>query len=298
MENKVCTINVIKSKIFRPDFVMKMLLCMILLLITLCQGIETIQYLYPESGEEHGNLLMYLIMTFTDPYMSYYSVLLAFAILVSDIIYEQYLTKNIYVMYGSRRKVYSGMLKLIMAFSFFFICLYFLMAVIVGTISGLDLSLNLTENAIIQWAQEQDFYLIRASSIYIPVSVLKYNGILVLGLVILKYYVGLVLLAMIGLVFSIKKDNVQYGALAILLTLLLNIALLEYYGPWKFCRLGISIDLSGIFSYITLQRFFIYDWSGIKEDVVVLFGNTMLTGMAWFMVLSVIIYGIIKNKDI
>ncbi|MBD5137068.1 MAG: hypothetical protein HDT39_14105 [Lachnospiraceae bacterium] len=53
-------------------------------------------------------------------------------------------------------------------------------------------------------------------------------------MVILKYYVGLILLAMLGLIFSIKKDSVQYGLLAIMLTLLLNMAILNYYGPWKF----------------------------------------------------------------
>ena len=298
MENKVCILNVIKSKIKRTDFLMKMILCMVLFFSTLCQAIDTMNCCYPVSGGEQGNILMYLIMLFTDPDIAYYSVLLSFAILVSDIVYEQYLTKNIYVMYGSRKKVYFGMLKLIAAFSFLFISLFFLMSVIVGICGGMDLSFNLTENAIIQWSEEQDFYLIRSSCIYVPVSILKYNGILVLGIIIIKYYVGLMLLAMIGLVFSIRKDSVQYGALSIMLPLLLNIALLEYYGPWKFYNLGISIDLSQVFSYLTLQRFFIYDWAGIKEDVVVLFKDTMLTGGVWYVLLSVIIYHILKRKDI
>ncbi|MDE7431573.1 MAG: hypothetical protein K2N34_06645, partial [Lachnospiraceae bacterium] len=215
-----------------------------------------------------------------------------------DIVYEQYLTKNVYVMYGSRKKAYFGMLKLIASFSLFFISLYLLLAVIIGICGGLDLSFNLAKNAIIEWAKEQDFYLIRSTSIYLPVSVIKYNGLLVLGMAVFKFYVGLILLAMIGLVFSIKKDSVQYGALAIILTILINIAVLEYYGPWTFYNIGISIDLSGIFSYITLQRFFIYDWAGIKKDVVVLFRDTMFTGVVWFVVLSVIIYRILKKKDI
>lgn len=298
MGNKVCTINVIKSKIMRPDFFVKLIVCVILLASTLYSGIDTINYYYPASGTEKGNLLMYLLMVFTDSRIAYYSVLLAFAVMASDIVYEQYLTKNIYVMYGSRKKAYFGMLKLIASFSLFFICLYLLLAVIIGICGGMDLSFNLTENAIKEWAKEQDFYIIRSTSIYLPVSVLKYNGPLVLGMAVFKYYVGLILLAMIGLVFSIKKDSVQYGALAIMLTLLLNIAVLEYYGPWTFYNLGISIDLSGIFSYITLQRFFIYDWAGIKKDVVVLFGETMLTGAVWFVVLSVIIHCILKKKDI
>ena len=113
-----------------------------------------------------------------------------------------------------------------------------------------------------------------------------------------KYYVGLVLLAMTGLLFSIRKDSAQIGTLAIMLTLLFNIALLEYYGPWKFYKLGILVDLSGIFSYITLQRFFMYDWAGIKEDVAVLFRDTILTGGIWFVALSVIIYRILKKKDL
>lgn len=298
MENKVCTINVIKSKIVRPDFFAKLIICVFLLVSTLYSGIDTINFYYPTTGTEKGNLLMYLLMVFTDPSIAYYSVLLAFAVLVSDIVYEQYLTKNVYVMYGSRKKAYFGMLKLIASFSFFFMFLYLLLAVIIGICGGLDLSFNLTENAIMEWAKEQEFYIIRSTAIYLPVSVLKYNGLLVLGMAVFKYYVGLVLLAMIGLVFSIKKDNVQYGALAIMLTLLLNIAVLDYYGPWKFYNLGISVDLSGMFSYITLQRFFIYDWAGIKKDVVLLFRDTMFTGCAWFLVLSVIIYRILKKKDI
>lgn len=298
MENKVCTINVIKSKIVRPDFLIKLILCMFLLVSTLYYGIDSMHYYYPASGTEKANLLMYLLMVFTDPHTAYYSILLAFAILVSDIVYEEYLTKNVYVMYGSRKKTYFGMLKLTAAFSLFFICLYLLMAVMTGILGGLDLSFNFTDNAIRAWAEEQEFYLIRSTAIYLPVSILKYNSLSVLGIVLFKYYIGLILLAMIGLVFSVKKDSVQYGALAILLTILLNIAVLEYYGPWKFYSMGISIDLSGLFSYITLQRFFMYDFAGIKKDVVVLFGNTMFTGVVWFVVLSVIIYRILKKKDI
>lgn len=298
IRNKVCTINVIKSKIIRPDFFIKLIVCVLLLVSTLYNGIDTINFYYPPTGVEKGNLLMYLLMVFTDSDIAYYSVLLAFAILVSDIVYEQYLTKNIYVMYESRKKAYYGMLKLIVSFSLFFMLLYFLLAVIIGICGGMDLSFNLTEKALMEWAKEQDFYIIRSTAIYLPVSVLKYNGLLVLGISVLKYYAGLILLAMIGLVFSIKKDSVQYGTLAIMLTLLLNIALLEYYGPWKFYNIGISVDLTGMFSYITLQRFFMYDWAGIKKDVVVLFRDTMFTGVVWFVVLSVIIYQILKKKDI
>lgn len=298
MENKVYTMNVIKSKIVRPDFFMKLVLCIFLQVSTLYRLLEVIRVNYQIVGTEKGNLLMYLLMVFTDPYTAYYSILLAFAILVSDIAYEQYLTKNVYVMYGSRKKAYFGMLKLTAVFSLFFICLFLLLAVIVGICGGLDLSFDFTDNAIRAWAKEQEYYIIRATSIYVPVSILKYNSLLVLGMVMLKYYAGLILLGMFGLAFSIKKDSVQYGALAIMLALPFHIAVLEYYGPWTFYNLGISIDLSGIFSYITLQRFFIYDWAGIKKDVVVLFGETMLTGVVWFVVLSAIIYRILKKKDI
>lgn len=298
MKSEVCTINVIKSKIMRPDFFMKLILCIFFQVSSLYYAVDTMPYNHPISGTEKANLLMYLLKVFTNSGIIYYSILFAFAILASDIVYEQYLTKNVYVMYGSRKKAYFGMLKLIASFSLFFISLYLLLAVIIGICGGLDLSFDLAKNAIIEWAKEQDFYLIRSTSIYLPVSVIKYNGLLVLGMAVFKFYVGLILLAMIGLVFSIKKDSVQYGALAIILTILINIAVLEYYGPWTFYNIGISIDLSGIFSYITLQRFFIYDWAGIKKDVVVLFRDTMFTGVVWFVVLSVIIYRILKKKDI
>lgn len=298
MDNKVCMVNVIKSKIVRSDFFMKLILCIVLLVCTLSGLLETIPFEYQNVGTEKCNLLMYLLMVFTNPNAAYYSILLAFAILVSDIVYEEYLTKNVYVMYGSRKKAYFGMLKLTAAFSLFFICLFLLLAVIVGICGGLDLSFDFTDNAIRTWANDQDFYIIRSTSIYVPVSVLEYNSLLVLGMVILKYYVGLILLAMLGLIFSIKKDSVQYGSLAIMLTLLLNMAILNYYGPWKFYNIGISVDLSKAFSFITLQRFFIYDFAGIKKDVVILFRDTMLTGGIWFVVLSVIIYHILKRKDI
>ncbi|MCI8409005.1 MAG: hypothetical protein HFJ09_07005 [Lachnospiraceae bacterium] len=298
MENKVCTINVIKSKIVRPDFFMKLALCIVLQVSTLYYALNAIHFDYQNLGAEKGNLLMYLLMVFTDPHIAYYSVLLSFAILVSDVVYEEYLTKNIYVMYGSRKKAYWGMIKLTAAFSLFFICLFLLLAVTIGICGGLDLSFSFTDNAIRIWAKDQDFYLVRSTTIYLPVSILKYNSLLVFGMVIFKYYVGLILLAMIGLVFSTKKDSVQYGILAIMLNLLLNIAVLEYYGPWTFYNVGISIDLSGIFSYFTLQRFFIYDFAGIKKDVVILFRDTILTGGVWFVALSVIIYQILKKKDI
>lgn len=297
MDNKVCTMNVIKSKIVRPDFCMKLILCIVLEVIILSNGLSSMDFSYM-GLEENGNLLMYLLLIFTNDFYAYYFILLAFAILVSDIVYEEYLTKNIYVMYGSRKKAYFGMLKLTIAFSLFFICLLLLLAVIMGIFGGLDLSFDFADDAIRTWAKDQDFAIIRSSHIYVPVSILKYNSLLVLGMVIFKYYVGLILLAMIGLVFSIKKDSVQYGALAIICILLFNMAVLQYYGPWKFYNIGISIDLSGLFSYITLQRFFIYDFAGIKKDVVVLFRDTMLTGCVWFAVLSVIIYRILKKKNI
>ena len=298
MENKICIINVIKSKIVRPDFFMKLIFCIVLMVSQLYNIADSIYISYLNIETENANILMYLLEAFTSDFYAYYYILLAFAILVSDIVYEEYLTKNVYVMYGSRKKAYFGMLKLVAAFSLFFISLYLLLAVIVGICGGMDFSFSFTTNAIRAWAEEQDYYIIRSSSIYIPVSVLKYNSLLVLGMVIFKYYIGLILLAMIGLVFSIKKDSVQYGAFAIMLTLLLNIAVLGYVGPWKFYNIGISIDLSGMFSYITLQRFFIYDWAGIKKDVVVLFRDTMLTGCVWFVVLSAIIYHIFKKKNI
>lgn len=298
VESKVCVVNVIKSKIMRTDFFIKLIVCVCLLVIILNNGIEMINYDYSVSGTERCNLLMYLLMVFTSDFFAYYYILVAFAILVADIVYEEYLTKNIFVMYGSRKKVYLGMLKLVASFSIFFISLLLLLSVLIGVSRGLDLSFDFTDSAIRLWAKEQDFYILRSTSVYIPVSVLKYNSFLVLAMVIFKYYIGLMLLAMIGLVFSIKKDSVQYGTLAILLTLLLNIAVLEYYGPWTFYNLGISIDLSGIFNYITVQRFFIYDWAGIKKDVVVLFRDTMFTGAVWFAVLSMIIYYILKKKDI
>ena len=95
---KICTANVIEAKIKRPDFILKMMLCVILFLSTLYQAIETLEFCYMNVEGERGNLLMYLILVFTDPDMAYYTVLVAFAILVSDIVYEQYLTKEIYVM--------------------------------------------------------------------------------------------------------------------------------------------------------------------------------------------------------
>ena len=60
MENKVCILNVIKSKIKRTDFLMKMILCMVLFFSTLCQAIDTMNCCYPVSGGEQGNILMYL----------------------------------------------------------------------------------------------------------------------------------------------------------------------------------------------------------------------------------------------
>lgn len=298
MDNKVCMINVIKSKIVRTDFLMKFFLCIVLQMSTLYYAIDLINLEYQGLETENANILMYLLMVFTDPYTAYYSVLIAFAILISDIVYEEYLTKNIYIKYGTRKNVYLGMLKLTAVFSFLFICFFFLLAIIIGSCGGLEISFKFTENAIKMWANEQDFYLLRTTTLYLPISILKYNSLLVFGMVFFKYYVGLILLSLIGLVFSIKKDSVQYGVSAILLTLFLNIAVLSYYGPWKFYNVGISVDLSVIFSYVTLQRFFIYDFAGIKKDVVILFGNTMLMGCIWFVVLSAVIYNILKNKDI
>lgn len=298
MDNKVCMINVIKSKIVRTDFLMKFILCIVLQTSTLYYAIDSINLEYQGLATENANILMYLLMVFTDPYTAYYSVLIAFAILISDIVYEEYLTKNIYIKYGTRKNIYLGMLKLTAVFSFLFICFFFLLALLIGNCGELEFSFRFTENAIRMWANEQDFYLLRSTSLYLPVSILKYNSLLVLGMVIFKYYVGLILLSMVGLVFSIKKDSVQYSATAILLTLFLNIAVLSYYGPWKFYNIGISVDLSVIFSYVTLQRFFIYDFAGIRKDVVILFRNTMFMGCIWFAVLSAVIYNMLRKKDL
>lgn len=123
MENKVCTRNVIKSKIMRPDFFIKLILCIALMTGMLSSEAEI--FSHQEFGTEKGNLLMYLLMVFTSDFCAYYCFLIAFAILVSDIVYEEYLTKNVYVMYGSRKKAYIGMLKLTAVFSFFLSVYYY-----------------------------------------------------------------------------------------------------------------------------------------------------------------------------
>lgn len=297
MDKKVCLLNVIKSKILRTDFLCKLILCMALIISKLYFAVHYINLEYRGLGTEEPNIYMYLLMAFSDPSMAYYFVLIAFAILIADIVYEEYLTKNLFIKYGTRKNLYFGMLKLTLVFSFLFLFLFVLLAFIVGSCGGLSFSFEYTKEAILLLGEEQEFYILRTTAIYVPVSILKYNSLLILGIVIFKYYVGLVLLSMIGLVFSIKKDNVQYGICAILLTVLLNIAVLDYVGPWNFYKIGISIDLSEIFSYVTLQRFFIFDFAGIKKDVIMVFGDTMLTGAIWFVLLSAVIYRMIRKKD-
>ena len=297
MENQICLINVIKSKMIRTDFLMKLILCIVLQGSTLYYSVDVINWEYQGMSAEHPNMMMYLLMVFSDPYTVYYSILITFSILISDIVYEEYLTANIYIKYGNRKNIYVGMLKLTAAFSFLFISIYFLMALLVGCCGKLEISFGLTKEAIKSWTKEQNFYLLRGHSIYLPDSVLQYDSLLVLGMTILKFYIGLILLSLIGLVFSIRKDSVQYGASAILLTIFLNIAVLDYYGPWNFYRYGISVDLSVLFSYLTLQRFFIYDFAGIKRDVVALFGETMMIGVIWFALLSVILYFQLRKKE-
>lgn len=298
MKNKISTMNVIKAKLKRPDFLVKIILSMLFFGINLHGRVDYLLLYETELGKEKGNILMYLLYAFTNSHIIYYVILMIFAIVIADIVYEEYLTKTVYIMYGSRKKAYVGMLKLVLSFALIFISLYLLLAVIIGICSGLDLSFGFAEKSILAWEKEQDFSLIRSTPLYIPASVLKYNSFVVLGIVLAKFYVGLVLFSMIGLMFSIKKDSVQHGVLAMILTDLLNVVVLNYYGPWNFYKIGISIDLSVYFKYLTLQRFFIYDFAGIKKDVVELFGSTMLTGCIWFVVLSVIIYRILKKKDI
>ena len=297
MNDEICIYNVIRSKLVQPGFLIKLIICIVLLVTTLCDRLDTIPFLYQNIAMENGNILMYLLMVFTDPDIAYYSILLSFAILVSDIVYEEYLTKNIYVMYKSRKNIFLGMLKLTTFFSLLFIVIFFVLAMVIGFCGGLDMSFDFTPDLIEELSKEQDFYLLR-TAIYLPKSILNYKSFVVLGMVVFKYYVGLILLSMFGFIFSIKNDSVQNGAVALLIMLLFHIAILNYYGPWRFYSIGISIDLTDIFSYFTLQRFFIYDFAGIKEDVVILFRDTMLTGVIWFMALSAIIYNILKKKDI
>ncbi|MBD5137069.1 MAG: hypothetical protein HDT39_14110 [Lachnospiraceae bacterium] len=62
MDNKVCMVNVIKSKIVRSDFFMKLILCIVLLVCTLSGLLEIIPFEYQNIGTEECNLLMYLLL--------------------------------------------------------------------------------------------------------------------------------------------------------------------------------------------------------------------------------------------
>lgn len=298
MNNHIRMVSVIRSKIMRPDFVIKFAVCVLFVWTGMMSCAEMVNMQYLDVGKENANMFMYLLTAFSSESTSYYGILFAFGILVSDIVYEQYLTKNIYVIYGSRKNICANMLKLTAIFSLIFLAIFFLMAFVIGAVSGIEISFEHTPETVKYLAENQQFSLLRGSVVYVPKSILNYNSLIVLAMAITKYYVGLVLLAMIGFIFSVKKDNPQYGNMAILLVLFLNIAVLEYYGPWTFYAQGIQVDLSDIFNYVTLQRFFIYDFAAVKGDAAEIFGITMITGMVWFSVLMAVIYRIVNKKNI
>ena len=165
MGKKVCLLNVIKSKILRTDFLCKLILCMALIISKLYFAVHYINLEYRGLGTEEPNIYMYLLMAFSDPSMAYYFVLIAFAILIADIVYEEYLTKNLFIKYGTRKNLYFGMLKLTLVFSFLFLFLFVLLAFIVGSCGGLSFSFEYTKEAILLLGEEQEFYILRTTAI-------------------------------------------------------------------------------------------------------------------------------------
>ncbi len=189
--------------------------------------------------------------------------------------------------------ILGGMILNFLFVTLLYLPLYQIIASHVYRIDDLD-----RVNAIQNWGSMQLWHHLREASVYLPVSVLNYNEFVVLLLVFLKYYIGLVLLAMIGLIFSIRKDSVQYDSLAMLIVILFNLAMLEYDGPWNFYGIGISVDLSKIFRYISLQRYFIFEFADIKYDVMRIFAETYVQGAIWFLFLFGILYQMFERRDL
>jgi len=289
--------NVIKSKIKRPDFLIKLLICLIIEFLCLKQGLQQIQMDYESVEGETCNIYMFVVTAFTEEFMLYYSILPMFIILISDIIYEQYLTKNIYVLHKTRRNFYVNSLKITFIFSGFFVLQYLLIVVITGLLGGLEMSFNYTPNAIKIWCDSFQYEYLRETLLCLPKSSLKYSTMIVLLIVILKFYMGLMLLAMIGYIFSIKKENSEYGAFAMFLFIIFNMATMQYNGPWSLYGIGMRIDLAGIFKYITLQRFFIYDAGCMQKDVINLFCENIVVWVVWAVGLTGIAGHLIKNKN-
>lgn len=297
MNKKIYVLQVIRAKLRRPDMIFKITVCTILIYKMLSEQVDSLGYQYSEFEHESPNMLMFFLYTFTSEYVGYYGVLFVFALLVADVVYEEYLTNNIVLLYGTRKKAVLSMVKIVAAFSALFLTLYILSVFAVGVLGGIRFDFHYTEHAVKAWSEMQLFHHFRFTSLYIPKSILNYNPFLVLLMIFGKYYIGLILLAMVGLLFSIRKDSVQYGSLAMFLVILLNLAMLHYYGPWNFYGMGISVDLSKIFSYISLQRFFVFDFIDIRKNIMQIFIETYAQGVVWFLLLFGMIYRIFQKRD-
>ena len=260
--------------------------------------IQSFDYIYDGVEHESPNVLMFFLYAFTSEHVAYYGVLFVFALIVADVVYEEYLTKNIFLLYKTRKKVVFGMIKIVAVFSAIFLFAYIFLILVMAWNGNIPIDFHYTRDAIQNWGSMQLWHHLREASVYLPVSVLNYNEFVVLLLVFLKYYIGLVLLAMIGLIFSIRKDSVQYGSLAMLIVILFNLAMLEYDGPWNFYGIGISVDLSKIFRYISLQRYFIFEFADIKYDVMRIFAETYVQGAIWFLFLFGILYQMFERRDL
>jgi len=293
---KLYTNNIIKSKIKRPDFIARNIICIIILISILKDLPAYLSYEYENITGENTNLCTFILTALTYNYAIYYYFIPMYIVFISDLIYEQYLTRNIYLLYSTRKRYFFENIKLTFLFSIFYILQYFVFIIVVSAVNKINMTFDYTPKAITIWCREH-MEMLHEGTLCLPKSILNYSPFLAIILILIKLCMGLILIAMIGYIFSLRRENSDAGALAMFMVILFNIATMEYYGPWTFYGIGLKVDLSRIFKYITLQRFFMYDRESMGCDFLNLFLESIGLFAVWFSVLTGISAYIVKHKD-
>lgn len=290
MNYKLILFNRIKS----PAVLLKIILISIIFAIEISIEVDILRIFSINTiGKNDINIMLFISHIFT--YLAVYAdyLLIGFILLIPDIIQEPYLTNQIYLSCGSRRGLFSHLVKLILISSVAFV-LWFVLLTIIITLFQIKI-FDFT------WPFEliNTMYISRKLMlISIPISAMKYPLPMVSLLIILRSIVGFFILALASFYVAFKKRNVSYGiGLAVIIYVISDLFFL--LGNVSFNFFG---DPSKLFSFqhityqYTLCAFFTFQDGNV--DFVRTMINNFVCGAVMISILLILIRREITKKDL
>lgn len=289
--------SVVINKIKAPSFLIKLGLISVLFLyaINIEMGV-VIGYSESLIGKNEINVIIFVIHIFS--YFELYSkyFLIGIIILIPDILDEPYLTMHIYISNKDRNILFKNTICLISMYVLFFI-IWFIFLTIIFSLFRLEIFSfswpHSLMDAIYASTRENSMALIS-----IPKSATEYSLITSFTLIIIKVFIGFLIIALTSFFISFKKKNVSYGVGSAVIIYIIS-DLLFYYGDvsWNLFNNGDKIFTLAPFAYqYTMCTFFTFENVGV--DFMQRIVHSYSYGFVVIVILLILIKKEIKNKDL